>query len=128
MNIIDNVLIVSLIIGAFIAGVRLDNYYQTKAAKALKDALQQQYVRLRAGSDADDPLKPYLGPTAGAKITRMPANFIRPDLHPYSGDSDGDDPIPELAEKPKPITSEFMDNLKTTGQASVRFRKSDIAK
>ena len=102
MQIIDNLIIISLIILSFTAGMKLANYYNDKAAAEKKDALERQFVRLQTHSDADDPCRPY----------------VRPLVPLDSGDSDGDGPI----------GTDFMQSLKEKGKAAVRFRKSDIAK
>lgn len=59
MPILNAVIILCLLILSFIAGLRLDNYYHMKASAAQKDALERQFIRLRACADADDPVKPY---------------------------------------------------------------------
>lgn len=43
----------------FLAGMAIANHYNDKAALECKDALERQYLRLRARADADDPCKPY---------------------------------------------------------------------
>lgn len=98
MNILTNLIILSAIVVSFIAGLKLDNYYHTKASAELKNALERQFVRLRAKADADDPCKPYFT---------------------YS------EPIPL---KQQPISNEFMTELHHTGKAKTSFRKSDLAK
>ena len=60
MKILDNTLIICCIIGAFIAGIRLSGYYHNRIMNEVNLALQKQYVRLQAGSDADDPCQPYV--------------------------------------------------------------------
>ena len=102
MQIVDNLIIVLLIISSFIAGLKLSGYYRDRADLRVKEALEKQYLRLRARMDADDPCKPYGTP--------------KPVL--YTGDTDGD----------YVIGKSFMDQLKSTGRAKTTFRKSDIAK
>lgn len=106
MTILEYVVFSVLIVAAFIAGMRLDNYYQQKSAKEVKEALERQFVRLRAKADADDPCRPYGTPQW---VQPIPLN---------TGDFDGDGPIGQ----------EFMQELKTSGKAKTSFRKSDLAK
>ena len=108
MQILDNFIIVSLIILSFIAGLRVDNWYHMKALADKKDALERQFIRLRARADADDPCRPYGKPTFPQPI---PVQF-------NTGDHDGDGPINEA----------FMEKLKATGHAKTAFRKADVAK
>ena len=56
----ENILVLLLVVLSFIAGLRLDNYYHAKAAADKKDALERQFIRLRAQADADDPCQPYM--------------------------------------------------------------------
>lgn len=109
MQIIDNLIILSLIVSAFCLGMYVSNRYNAKASMEVKDALERQYLRLRAKADADDPCRPYIAPRV---------------LHPIprpSGDYDGDEEL-------RPITPEFMDNLKEKGRAATKFCKSDLVK
>ena len=102
MQIIDNLIIVSAIILAFIAGLKLADRYNKRAFIMQKEALEKQFLRLKACADADDPCKPYIAPT---------------------GDYDGDED-----RWPNPITPAFMAHLRENKQASTKFRKSDLAK
>ena len=97
MQIIDNLLIFGIHILCFVAGMALANKANAAKERAVKEALERQFLRLKANADADDPVKPYVS----------------------AGDFDGD---------PRPITPVFMDRLRTNGQASMKFRKSDVAK
>lgn len=106
MQILNNLIILTLIILSFIAGLRLDNYYHQKADLDRKEALEKQFVRLRAKADADDPVKPYGTPQIYQQI---------PVLY-NQGDSDG------------PLNEAFMNELHTNGRAKTTFRKSDLAK
>lgn len=108
MQIIDNLIIISLIVLSFIAGLKIDNRYHTNALADKKDALEKQFVRLRVRADADDPCRPY-----GVPSFPQPIPMVR-----NTGDFDGDGPI----------NGAFMNELKTTGRAKTTFRKSDIAK
>lgn len=62
MDILTNLVILSVIVVSFIAGLKLDNYYHAKASSEMKNALERQFVRLQAKADADDPCKPYFYP------------------------------------------------------------------
>lgn len=108
MQIIDNLLILTLIVSSFIAGMKLERFYNREAQRNIKEALEKQFLRLRAKADADDPCKPYGTPQIFQPI---PIQY-------NTGDFDGDGPI----------NQQFMDNLKATGHAKTSFRKSDIAK
>ena len=108
MQIIDNFIIVFLIVTSFIAGMKLDDSYHKKAELEKKEALEKQFMRLRAQADADDPCRPY-----GKSLFPQPIS-----VQYNTGDHDGDGPINQA----------FMDKLKTTGRAKTTFRKSDIAK
>lgn len=111
MKILDNLIIVTLHVLCFIAGLKVANYYNRKAQLETKEALEKQFLRLRVRADADDPCKPYIGPQVVRYNTQVPLN---------TGDTDGDNL--------RPITPEFMEHLKQNGQAATKFRKSDIAK
>lgn len=92
-----------LMFAAFFAGIALANWYNDKAQAALKEAIERQYLRLRAGADADDPCKPYM--------------FSQPpSVNPV-------DPIPGYG----PISPEFMDELRATGKARTQFNKSEVS-
>lgn len=96
-----NLIAFTLIVLSFIFGLRLDNYYHTKATREQKEALEKQYIRLRANADADDPVRPYGTPQYSKSI---PVSYSNP------------------------ITPDFMTKLHTTGRAKTSFRKSDLAK
>lgn len=49
-----------LIIGSFIAGLKLAGYYHRQATADREYALQKQYARLCVGADADDAVAPYV--------------------------------------------------------------------
>lgn len=103
MQIVDNLIILCLIILSFVSGITLANKYNRQAQYEKKDALERQFLRLKANADADDPCKPYIAPIP---------------IRKYSGDFDGD-----------PIGQPFMDQLKKTGRATTKLpNKSDIAK
>lgn len=110
MEILDNLIIVSLIVSAFFVGMKVDAHYRKEAAADLKDALGRQYLRLRAKADADDPCGPYLAPRATVpQLTPLKFN---------TGDPDGDGPI----------TQDFMDELRANGRAKTVIRKSSAVK
>lgn len=104
MQILDNLIIVSLIVLSFIAGLRVDNRYHVNALADKKDALERQYIRLRAKADADDPCKPY-----GKPLFPQPIPVIH-----NAGDTDGD----------QLINQQFMDHLQKNGRASTKLNKS----
>lgn len=104
---LDTLITIILVAAAFAAGMKIDNYYHIKAAQDTKDALQKQFLRLRARADADDPCKPY-----GTPQLHRPIPIFN------QGDPDGDGPINEA----------FMNELHTVGHAKRAFRKSDLAK
>jgi len=96
---LNDIIVLCLIVLSFVAGLRLDNYYHEKAERERKDALERQFVRLRAKADADDPVRPYGTPQI---LQPIPINY-----QPQTG----------------PITQEFMDELKATGKAKTSFRR-----
>ncbi len=57
---IEYIIVLALLVGAFIAGMKTSDRYHRQAPEELKYALQKQYVRLVSGSDADDPVQPYV--------------------------------------------------------------------
>jgi len=75
MQMLDNVIILLLILGAFIFGLRLSSYYHTNAAEHERYMLRKQYARLQAGLDADDIAQPYVAPQVRQKFT-APPEFI----------------------------------------------------
>ena len=54
----------------FLAGLFVANYYNDKASAGTKDALERQFLRLRAHADADDPCRPYK-----SSVTVLPEGF-----------------------------------------------------
>lgn len=52
-------LIVFLMVVSFSAGIWLAERFHRRAQAEQKEALQRQYLRLQAGSDADEPCQPY---------------------------------------------------------------------
>ena len=59
---ISTVAFTSLIAVSFYAGVKFADSYHDKQDAAVSYALKKQFARLRAGSDADDPVQPYVSP------------------------------------------------------------------
>ena len=108
MQILDNLIIISLIVLSFIAGLRVDNRYHLNALNDRKDALERQFVRLRACSDADDPVKPYV-----RRCHAPQTNIVTP-IPVNTGDTDGD----------QLINQQFMDHLQKNGRASTKLNKS----
>lgn len=110
MQILDNFIILSLPVIAFVMGMRVANKYNAKAASDRDRALQTQYLRLRANADADDPCKPYPPQQWEKPLKPVPIN---------TGDYDGDNLNLDKA---------FEQRLKQNGKAVVKFNKADIAK
>lgn len=55
------ILVILYMILSFWAGMRVADHYNDAATQRQEMALQEQYARLRAGVDAHDPGKPYIG-------------------------------------------------------------------
>ena len=53
---------VALVVIAFYSGLKLAERYARERERAVQYALKQQFYRLRAGTDADDPCGPYVSP------------------------------------------------------------------
>ena len=104
MTILDNLIIMLIHVLCFIAGVKLANHYHREAIADQKEALERQYLRLKAQADADNPCKPYLAPRASFPVKN-------------TGDFDGDI-----------VSEQFMKDLKENGKAKMSFRKSDLTK
>lgn len=54
----------------FLAGLIVANHYNDKAEMQKKDALERQFLRLKAHADADDPCRPYK-----SSVTVFPEGF-----------------------------------------------------
>lgn len=105
MQMLDNFIIILLIVLSFISGLKLSDHYHNQEKQNLRDALERQFLRLKAGSDADDPVRPYrrrLAPLSDLNV----------------GDCDGD---------PQPIPESFVRDLKQNGKAKMTFKKSDVS-
>ena len=103
---IEMIAAVLLITLSFVGGLMLDSYYQAKINREVKDALEKQYVRLRAMTDADDPCRPY---GSHATVKPIPISYQ-----------------PIQSAKTGPINEAFMNELRTKGRARTAFRKSDL--
>jgi hypothetical protein len=101
MQILDNLIIITIHVLCFVAGMKIANHYHAIADADKKDALERQFLRLRVKADADDPCRPYIAPRAVAPLQK-------------SGDYDGDN---------CPIPPEFMERLKENGKASMKVAK-----
>jgi len=102
MQILDNLLIISLIVAAFCLGMYTDSRYHHKAALDQKDALERQFMRLRAKADADDPCKPYMAPRSyWTPPVQVPVQPVE-----------------------QPIDENFMEHLQKNGRASTKLRNS----
>lgn len=114
MQILDNLIILSLIFLSFLAGMKLANHYNRQSEQNRKDALERQFVRLRTQTDADDPVRPYVHRAA-------PRSYVPPVVAPMNfntGDFDGDNQVKQA------IDQSFMDHLKTNGRASTKLSKT----
>ena len=60
MQFLDNLIILTLIAGAFLCGKHFSDSYHRKAKDDITYALQKQYARIVAGCDADDAGQPYV--------------------------------------------------------------------
>lgn len=58
--VLDIAMILGLVSGAFIAGMKLSDKYHAHEQAMVNYALQKQYARLKAGVDADDVGQPYV--------------------------------------------------------------------
>ena len=72
---LDNIIILLLIVGAFICGIRLSTCFHENAAEHEKYMLQKQYARLKAGVDADDAAQPYVAPPVKQPFC-VPPEFV----------------------------------------------------
>lgn len=113
--ILDVLIVVTLMILSFVAGMTVANHYHNATKAEIKEALQRQYLRLQARMDADDPCGPYMH-----ELKPVPKAC---DLN--TGDFDGDEQFEET--KPGPIDNSFMTTLLEKGKAVTKFKKSDIA-
>lgn len=93
MEALDVFLILLIHVLCFVSGLALSDRYHREAKYEMKRALEQQYQRLMAGRDADDPCKPYVSPGP---------EMMEDDLEPT-------DPIPR----------EFMERMQENGSATM---------
>lgn len=61
---------------SFFCGVRLSDRYHEQKEREIRNALQKQFVRLKAGVDSDDPVQPYVAPEPEKKYS-VSHEFIR---------------------------------------------------
>lgn len=61
--------IIALMVISYFAGMKTANWYRDKADVDKRHALELQYMRLRAGTDFNDPSGPYLASPAGGRTT-----------------------------------------------------------
>lgn len=104
MNILDNLIIFSLIVLSFLAGMTTANRYNAKAKQEVKEALEKQFLRLKVHADADDPVKPYGTP-----------QVVKPIPVKYNTVDDDRDNL---------ITPEFMEQLRANGRARTTLHKT----
>lgn len=105
---LDNFIILALIVLSFISGLKVSEHYHKKAAADMKEALEKQFLRLKARADADDPCKPYGTPQVYTPIKQLFS----------TGDYDGDNPLNE----------EFINKLKDKGKATVKLNRQQMSK
>ena len=70
MEIYGVVVIILLIVASYVAGMATANWYHAKAEFEKKHALELQYMRLKAGTDYNDPSGPYLSPAYAGRTIR----------------------------------------------------------
>ena len=98
MKILDILFAVILVAASFFCGACFSDYFNRRAHNEQRAALERQYLRIQAGSDADDPCRPYV-------YTR---------------------PTPVVQNILNPVDNQFMDELHSRGRAKKKFRKSDL--
>ena len=76
-------LILLMAVVFYIAGLLTANWYNNKARREEKYALETQYLRLKAGADAHDPVGPYVSRAGGP-----PTVWSRPVVAPRSNGFD----------------------------------------
>lgn len=60
MGIVYSLILIACMILSFWAGKSISDRYHDREEINIRYALEKQFVRLRAGVDADDPAKPYV--------------------------------------------------------------------
>ena len=91
--IIGTLILLVMMVGSFIAGVKLSDYYADRQDTAVNYALKKQFARLQAGVDADDTAQPYVSPDEQDQVYRR-----------YE------------------IPQEFVDQLQISGQATMKLQ------
>lgn len=56
---LNTLITVLLMVLAFLGGMKISDSYHSQIEQERKYALQRQYLRFKAGVDADDPAQPY---------------------------------------------------------------------
>ena len=108
--------IILLMIASFSAGIWLADRFHKRAQAEQKAALEKQYLRLKSGSDADDPCRPYsYTPVHHTVLENI-------DLTPNDGLRDGWTDGGSNNDSPAPLGNDFSDRLKENGQATFKFR------
>lgn len=95
------VVLLALCAGSFLLGMNIANKYNADERSHTKDALERQYMRLRANADSDDPVRPYKRRVQQPTFEQTPT-------------------------APQWIPESFAQELKENGKAKIAFRKSDV--
>lgn len=70
MEVYGVAIIIIMLAASYAAGMATANWYRTKAEVEKKHALELQYMRLKAGTDYNDPSGPYLAPAYAGRTIR----------------------------------------------------------
>lgn len=107
MGMLDNLIILTLIAGAFTAGIKLANWYNRKNEKKILEEFE--------------PIQFVDGQAYAKRTPPPPANNNFTDDILNTGDFDGDD-------RHWPIDEKFMENMNKNGRATTRLKKkADLA-
>lgn len=98
------VVLLVLCAGSFLLGMNIANKYNAEERSHTKDALERQFMRLRANADSDDPVRPYKRRVQQPTFEQAPTTLTPQQWIPES----------------------FAQELKETGKAKMAFRKSDV--
>lgn len=100
------VILLVLCAGSFLLGMNIANKYNAEERSHTKDALERQYMRLRANADSDDPVRPYK-----RRVQQHEPTFEQ---------------APATLTPKQWLPESFANELKETGKAKIAFRKSDV--
>lgn len=98
------VVLLVLCAGSFLLGMNIANKYNAEERSHTKDALERQFMRLRANADSDDPVRPYKRRVQQPTFEQTPTTLTPQQWIPES----------------------FGQQLKENGKAKIAFRKSDV--